>query len=248
MIQGTAALAVWRSKPIAWLCMESFCRMYPPKNKWELIIFEEEHSEQLGKEFFGNYDERLKKANCERIFYLTSSHKYPLSQKWIMMADNASSTSEYFCLCAADNYYSPYMLQDAEENIKLTDWFITPKGYFYDFHLDKILRYEFKHIIGLQMIARTEYVKQFPMDKFNRGVDTWFAMNILKHCNMIYDTTDHWKWILCTQGLNNISHIRGELIKDTQPPFFKTTAKLNDIVPIDITRRLKSLSRCLQLL
>lgn len=218
--------------------MESLCRQNPVDN-WELIIFEEEHNEQLKESFFYGYKDRLIKTGCKDIIYMTAYMKVPLSVKWKLIAQNSMKFSEAFILCATDNYYSPYMLQDAEKNIKDADWCITTKGYFYDFNYDKILKYNFLSSVGLQMVARTELVRNFPSEAVNQGVDMWFARNI---GNDILINNDHWDSILCTNGMNNISTERVKFFEDPQPPFFETDKELKDIVPPDIEKRIKLLT------
>jgi hypothetical protein len=214
--------------------------MNKPKDGWELIIFEEEQGlEQLNESFFRSYEGRLKKTGCKRMEYYSAPVKWPLSQKWIYMAVMASETSEYFCLCATDNYYSPFMLQDAEVHIKQADWIITTQGYFYDINLDKVIRYDFPSRIGLQMVAKTEKVRKFPMDIVNKGVDMWFSEQM--GYNIMIDPTDHWQQILCTNGMNTISTERIEFFKNPQPPFYETIKSLATIVPLDIYSRLKTL-------
>jgi hypothetical protein len=232
----SVALPVWKSKEIAWLCMESLCRMIKPESDWELIVFEEEHNEQLGYDFFNSYLGRLKKAGCIYIEYLTTFDKYPLSQKWIDIALASSLDSEAFCLCATDNYYSPYLLVDAERDIKKADWIITTKGYFYDFNYDKVLRFDWYSSVGLQMIANTKLVRKFPMEVVNKGVDMWFARNI---GNNSLINNDHWNEVLCTNGMNNISTERAEFFKEPLPPYYETNKTLEDIVPLDIVKKLK---------
>lgn len=240
----TVALPVWKSKDIAWLCMESLCRQ-KPVDEWELLIFEEVHKEALGQKFFHSYSDRLKETGCKRVEYQTSMEKYPLSMKWVMIARQSDKNSEAFCLCAADNYYDPHMLQDAERNIKKADWCITPKGYFYDFQTERVLRYDFATIVGLQMTAKTRLVRQFPMEEVNKGVDTWFARKLGLKGSIFLD--NYWQGILCTQGLNNISHERCKYFDDPQHPFYSTRKKLINIVPVDIYHRLTTLTRCLKL-
>jgi hypothetical protein len=244
----TVALPVWKSKDIAWLCMESLCRMHQPKSEWELIVFEEEHDEKLGAQFFESYYERMRDIGCRIIKMKTSIIKYPLSQKWIIMANMADKDSNVFCLCACDNYYSPYMLIDAEKYIKEADWCIFPRGYFYDFRLNKVLKYVNYSNIGLQMFAKTDKVRNFPMDSLNKIVDTWVANHISPNGNnMMMINSDHWKHILCTNGMNTISIERNDFFEDPQPPYFETEAKLSDIVPEDIAIKLKELCLKLQL-
>lgn len=245
MIRGTVALPVYNSKKIAWLVMESLCSMVKPKDEWELIIYEEKHETQLGPDYFSKYKERLNAAGCLHAKYLTLEYWRPLSLKWVEIAKAACDTSEYFSLCAADNYYSPYMLVDAEKNIKDYDWVVVPRGYFYDFRHDKLLRYEWPSPVGLQMTARTSLVRDFPMECVEKGVDTWFQSNI-KAGKMIDYSSDHWQQILCTNGFNNISHERGEYFKDPQPPFYDTNVQLKEILPDEIAKQIKKLSQCLR--
>lgn len=246
MIRGSVALPVWNSKAVAWLAMESLCRMYPPRDQWELIVFEEKHDEKLGEWFFRGYQERLRKVGCARLLFLSSEEKYPLSKKWLIIAHFAALTSKYYCLCAADNYYSPSMLMDAEKLIKKSDWVVTPRGYFYDFNFDKVLRYELFAPFGLQMIASTDKVRNLPAMEVNKGVDRWFSSYMGK--NMMIDmSSDHWGGTLCTNGFNNISKERYKFFEEVVPPYYPTKKKLNDIVPNDISKRLKTLSTCLRL-
>lgn len=245
MIKGTVALPVYNSKKIAWLAMESLCSMIKPRDQWELIIYEEKHDAQLGSMFFSKYKERLNAVGCLHAKYLTLENKRPLSRKWIEIAEVACDTSDYFCLCAVDNYYSPYMLVEAELNIQKYDWIAVPRGYFYDFNYDRVLRYEWPAPAGLQMTARTSLVRRFPMDVVEKGVDTWFQSNI-KTNKMIDYSSDHWTQILCTNGFNNISIERSEYFKDPLPPFYETDVQLNEIVPEKIAKRIKKLSQWLR--
>lgn len=239
MIKGTVALPVWKSKFIAWLCMESLCRQKKPKDGWELIVMEEKHDEQLTETFFRSYERKLRKVGCERILYYDPSVKWPLSQKWIFISVVASQTSEYFVLCATDNYYSRFMLRDAEKDIKNADWCVKVKGYFYDFNYDKVLRYNFPSSVGLQMVAKTELVRRFPLEEVNKGVDMWFAKNM--GSNMLIND-DHWDTILCTNGMNSISTERAEFFEDPIPPYYETDKELKDIVPDDIVKKLKMIT------
>lgn len=235
MIKGTVALPILDMPKITWLVMESLCAQIKPVDGWELVIFEDGIN-QLGEDFFYSYEERLSKAGCEQIKYFTSENRYPLSMKWVMIA--SQSEGEYFCLCAGDNYYSPYMLVEAEEYSKQADWCITTQGYFYDINLDIICRYNFYAPFGLQMTAKTELVKRFPMENINKGVDKWFSSHIKDQ--MIIESP-HWHKTLITNGMNHISYEREELFKDPMPPYYETDVTLEEIIPKSICQRLRSL-------
>jgi hypothetical protein len=169
------------------------------------------------------------------------------------MANVSAPTSEYFCLCGIDDYYHPCLLVEAELAIKQADWIVTPKGYFYDFHRDKIIMYHKTTLVGLHMTARTSLARKIPMDIRNIGVDGWFSYNIVKVgrrdngkliCYMSF--SEEWRHILCTNGMNNISKQRYSYFDDVRPPFYETDVKLHDIVPEDIYIRLKGITKSLK--
>lgn len=237
-------MPVYNSVAIAWLCMESLCRQNKPVEGWELIIYEEMHLTMLGESFFRKYEDKLKAVGCEKIVYLTSMEWVPLSQKWVHIARAASATSEYYCMCATDNYYQPNMLIESEKAIEEGDWNIVVKGYFYDFFMDKVVYYDLHSIMGLQMTASTKRVREFPMDVRRRGVDTWVASQFKNKVNII--ESEGWNHILCTNGLNNISDYRWQLIEKEEAPFYHTDTKMIDIIPGAICVRLWNLSRRLR--
>jgi hypothetical protein len=217
-----------------------------PTEGWELIVFEEIHLTMLGEAFFRGYEARLYAAGCENLTYLSEDYWVPLSQKWVLIAQAAAPTSEYYCMCAADNYYQPNMLCESERTIKEGEWSVVTKGYFYDFMLNKLVLYNYHSmpLIGLQMTAATDRVREFPMDVRFRGIDTWMASQFGNKVNII--ESEGWKHILCTNGMNNISNYRGQLIEAAEPPFNPTLTKMIDVVPGDICVRLWNLSRKIQ--
>jgi hypothetical protein len=237
MIKNTVALPVWNSVKIAWLCLESLCNQHKPNDGWELIICEEAQANYLGKEFFMGYQDRLKLVGCEKITCMEIREKTPLSIKWVKMSYIAAPTSQYFLLCAADNYYHPWMLQDIEKNMPPAEWFITTQGYFYDVNLKKLIQYKHLGSIGLQMAAKTSLVQRMPLEIKNRGVDGWFFKN-LHPAKIVRDPSDHWKFTLCTNGLNNISKSRHIFFTNPHGPFYNTTEVLQNIVPEDIYKRM----------
>lgn len=244
-IRGTVALPVWNSVRIAWLCMESLCRQERPVDGWELIIFEETFPNALGKEFYLGYQDRLKLVGCEKITYLTAFERIPLSMKWVKISYAAAPTSQYYILCAADNYYAPTMLQGVEKNVPSADWFITTQCYFYDFNLRKIIRYHYQGNIGIQMAARTALVQKMPLEIKNKGVDGWFFSR-LHPTKVIKDPSDHWKKSLCTNGLNNISKSRHIFFTNPRGAFLACSENLCNIVPDDICNRMLVLSNQLK--
>lgn len=245
----SVALPVWNSRRIAWLSMESLCRQIKPSDKWELVIFKD-GPDILGEEFFRSYEDRLSSVGCSRLNYIYSNARFSLPQKWVRIAKETNTESKAFIMCAADNYYHRWMLQDAENAIQQADWCIMPKGYFYDFSMDLVRFYHYNGIVGLTMVANTSMVRQFEISNLDRGVDGWFSQQMLKiahdkgellRCFM--DGTEHYKEMLCTNGLNNISTGRIRFLKDVVHPFYETDTKLENIVPADICERLRFISQ-----
>ena len=238
----SVALPIWNSKKIAWLCMESLCRQRTTV-KWEVIIFEEKHGEALGKVFYESYRDRLKKAGCIKLLYLTRDDRITLSEKWQIIAQACNKKSDMMCLCAADNYYHPYMIQDSHNaHTKGHDWFYTVKGYFLNFENGRIVIYN-RPIAetGLQMAIKTSLARRLaPGVKLYKNIDCW-----IKRCcnpkNPLIDKSEHWEGTLCTHGYNNISLKRGVPINGLLLWFFATDKTLKDIVPEDIIQNIKGL-------
>ena len=245
MIKGTVALPVYNSQQILWLCLESLCRQNPPVNEWELIVFEERHATQCGDQYIRKYLERLQAIGCKKYTYLTSTDRISLPQKWARIARKAHEDSEYFCLCAADNFYHPWLLVDSEQAVKKCDWFITTKGYFYDLRLKKMILYDYRGRIGLQMTASTPLTRDLPTATLSRGVDGWFFKN-LKPKKIILDPSDHWEKTLWTNGCNNISKARHKFFINPRSVYKPTNQILNNVVPDDIYNMIINLSNNLK--
>jgi hypothetical protein len=254
----SVALPVYNSKKIAWLPMESFCRQVDAPD-WELIIFEDGLN-QLGEAFFMSYESRLKGAGCVRVKYMDNSFKFPklplrrpLPQKWVMIANEASPKSSAFVMCAADNYYHKYLVSDANKAIRQADWCIMTKGFFYDFGLDAVRFYHYFGMVGLTMTARTSMVRQFEHSDLERGIDNWFSLQMMRVAGQktgmlktFMDNTEHYRGMLCTNGLNNISTGRINYLRSCLHPFYKTDVLLEDIVPEDICISLKGITESMK--
>ena len=238
----SVALPIWNSKKIAWLCMESLCRQRTTV-KWEVIVFEEKHGEALGKVFYESYRDRLKKAGCIKLLYLTRDDRITLSEKWQIIAQACNKKSDMMCLCAADNYYHPLMIQDSHNaHTKGHDWFYTVKGYFLNFENGRIVIYN-RPIAdtGLQMAIKTSLARRIPPGiKKYRTIDCW----VRRQCDPVkplIDNSDHWQWTLCTHGYNNISRKRGKSINEAKITFYPTSRKLKNIVPGDVIPKIEEM-------
>ena len=231
----TVALPIYNGKDIAWLCLESLKRQRDVDFDWELIIFEEEHDQQLGELYFFNT------GPCVKMIYITQKEKLSLGQKWYKIVQAADLESKVIVFCAADNYYHPYMLRDSMDAFKRgVDWFYTVKGFFYDFGSEKIILYGSRKKTGLQMAASLEIARKIPNRPRKRLVDIWLRNN-MKPQNPEMDMSGHWQETLFTHGYNIISSKRGEYFHNTKYPFRKTAEKLEDIVPLEVANRMKEM-------
>jgi len=229
----TVALPVYNGKEIAWLCLASLKRQIPGDFEWDLIVYEEEHEQQLGEEYFWGAG-----IGCN-VTYMTGPTRYTLGEKWHKIIQQSDSDGIVFC--AADNYYHPYMLLDSVAALSSgVDWFFTTKGYFYDFVSKKIILYNSHLKTGLQMAASMDIAKTVPNKPRKRIVDLWLRNNMHPQ-NPQIDTSDHWMGTLFTNGYNTISHKRGQYFDNVKNPFRKTDTRLEEIVPEEIVQRIKSM-------
>lgn len=230
----TVALPVYSGKDITWLCLESLKRQRDVDFEWELVVFEEEHGQQLGEKYFQDNRPTWTK-------YITDKRKHTLGEKWFRIVQESSEWSEVIVFCAADNYYHPYMLRDSLDAINRgVDWFYTVKGFFYDFGSEKIILYSARKKTGLQMAASLDIAKKIPNQPRRRLVDKWLRSH-MRPQNPGMDMSGHWQGTLFTHGYNIISSKRGEYFHNPKYPFRKVDERLEEIVPQDITKRIKSM-------
>ena len=235
-IEATVAMPVWDAKDIAWLSMESMCRQVNVSFGWELLVCEEKHAQQLHKDWFLGYQDRLEKVGCISIKYITQDTKLTLAEKWSLMGKAADKDSKFFALWAADDYSHKYRLIDSMEAMdKGHDWFSMGRSYFYDFITDKIILYRKvgRNGTGIQMCCATELARKLPMRRRAKIVDFWFARTANPQ-NILRDRSDHWRGTLCTNGFNTISKKRGRYFVKPVFPFNATDIKLEKIVPASI--------------
>ena len=224
----TVALPVWNAKDICWLSMESLCRQTYP---FELIVFEERHKNQLGRDWFFSWKDRLKE--CTRIVYLTADTKFTLAEKWCAIADYAES--EVFCLWGCDDWADPDMCRDAHESIKNGyQYAYETKGYFYHIKLKKMILYDIKKYKGLMQCVPTDKMKKITPIKKSSGVDRWIHDAIRPRK---VEMRTGMKQIVCTDGFNNISK-RTPFYSRPGKPFYETDKTLHDILPKEIVKRL----------
>lgn len=231
----TIALPVWNSQMIAWVSMESFCRQEGAV-PFELIVFEEQHAAQCGHEYFFTFGERLKEAGCTRILYMSCERKFSLAEKWCYIAREA--TSEAFCLCGCDDYYSKHMVRDAYAGIKEgCDYIYDTSAYFYSTTMRMMIVYDEVKEKGIMQCVPTAKMKRVRPEVKNSGVDSWIVGRI-KPRNKRINTQI--RDIVCTDGFNNISN-REPYYRKIARPFFSTSLTIFDVLPHDIAERLHAI-------
>lgn len=224
--------------PIAWLAMESLCRQITTAD-WELIVYEDS-DKPLGALFYSGYTDRLINAGCTRIIYEYSKERVPLNQKWLWMGEKANPNSMGLILQASDCYSEPHRIQTAHNAFVCGyDWIQTNIGYFYHIKTRKMMLYKDHACTSLNMAISMRQLKQMPRGKEKwSGVDFWLWSN-MRLPKIFYDLSENWKKGVDTDGYSRLSVNRKLQYWNPQPPFFKTTAKIQDVLPADILKQLR---------
>ncbi len=252
VIELSVGLPVYRGKHIAWLALESLCRQKMSLDiKWELVIIEEEY-ECFSEEKFMEYAPRLEEVGCSRISYSLLKKWIPLSEKWKMIGDKVSDTSQVFALHAADNYSQPYRLIETYNIIikENYDWVSSPMGPFYDIPTGTLVVHDKRHsaaMKGLNQAIKTQFVKVFPDASEIRGLDSYFTSNSIRYCKEIekrkfinkHNTSENWRYGIFTNGLNNLTKGRLEQMRGHKNFNRSIKMSIDEILPPDIVERLK---------
>jgi hypothetical protein len=243
-IDITVALPTWESKNIVWLQLESLCRQ-ETQYTWELIVCEEQTPNMMGKDMLSSYKERLNKAGCISITYLALEKWVPLSQKWVIIANNAKGNS--FILAASDNYSPPNRLEISHQKIlEGFNWVDVQEGLFYNVNTGDTATYKlppnYISKTGLFMCTKIEYIKNLREPWPKSGIDNWIRNQVTIEPR--FQLKGNLKG-LHTDGVNKISHTRKDMYSNTknyyQIPFHTPEQKLEEILPLDILKKLKSL-------
>lgn len=246
MIELSVALPVFNSKRIAWLAVESLCRQKNIDFEWELIIAEEQDENRFGSKAFLSYSERLSQVGCVRFKYIKLQNWIPLGQKWKLLGQNCSDTSEVFLLQAVDCYSEPKRIKTTHDLIvnDRYDWIQNKRGLFYNLRTKKHILYDDTQMnqrCGLNMATKAEYIKALPDNDRKAIVDGWLYNNIKpKNPFSIINSYD-WMYGVDTHGLNNISKKREKFFNTIEPPFVETKLHIRNLLPKDIFDRLNTL-------
>ena len=243
-IDITVALPTWNSKNIIWLQLESLCRQ-ETQYTWELIVCEEQTPDMMGTNMLSFYEEGLNRAGCVNITYLALEDWVPLSQKWVLIANNAKGTS--FILAASDNYSPPNRLEISHQKIlEGFNWVDVKKGLFYNIHTGDIATYKLPHNhiskTGLFMCTKTEYINNLTGPWPKSGIDNWIRSQVTIEPRFQFENSFLG---LHTDGANKISHSRKTMYSNSKDlyksPFYPPEQKLKEILPNPILEKLKSL-------
>lgn len=253
----TAAVPMFRSKDIGWLCLEGLSRQEGVDFEWELIVMEEETLDPMGIDAVESYRGRLEKVGCTKVTYVPLAEWIPLGLKWHRMAQMADS--EGFMLVAADDYAQPQRLLTTHKLLKGdAEWVQTPKGPFFDTVLGNFVLFDYAHTFGnpcaLNMACLTKLAKMIPASDQVRNVDSWFYKSIVtklrRKLNIVWDKTEGWRHGVYTNGFNNISQARvaqmggnrqGKPILPYRDPTEDEPQSLEDCVPKDVAKRLRNI-------
>ncbi len=246
MIKLSVALPVFNSKRIAWLAMEGLCRQENIDFEWELVIAEEQGEGMFGSKAFLSYKERLEKVGCKRFCYIKLNEWIPLGQKWKLIGQNCSDTSEAFILQAADCYSEPKRLKTTYEKIVKGgyDWIQNKSGLFFDLSTKRHILYQDVEVAqkcGLNMATRVDCIRKLPNNDRKAIVDGWLYSNIKPKKPLSIIDTDDWKYGVDTHSLNNISKKRGKFFNNITFPFVSTDLSIRSYLPKDIVTRLYNL-------
>jgi len=253
MIELTVALPSYRGKYIMWLALESLCRQKQIDFEWELVVIEEEF-ECFSEQKLLKYSKRLKKVGCSKISYTKLKEWIPLSQKWKMIAEKISDSSKVYILQAADCYSHPYRLIETYDIIinQDYDWVLSTIGPFYDIPTGKLVVYDRRkkdtiEYTGLNMAIKPYFIKGLPESEKRSGVDGFIVENSMKFCKKInnrefkmkQNKSENWRYGVDTNGLNNISRSRLNLMR--KHPTYNRDIKMNinEIIPPDVVKKLK---------
>jgi len=256
----TAALPMYRGRPIGWLALESLCAQEGIDFDWELIVMEEtpEGADPMGEDAIMEYEARLQAVGCRRIIYLGIDKWVPLSTKWVRIAQVANSDG--LLLVAADNYAPPNRLADSHAHLTAgAHWVQCGYGLFYDIFLRSLAVYDWprcpRAVTAICMAAPTHLVRGVTQPDASRHVDGWLYRGVaaqVGHVRMAWSETLEWKRGLLTNGLNNISSRRAAMMIEGRddrrgkpspfrPPVDGEPSSIEECLPPEVCERLLSL-------
>lgn len=238
-IEVTVGLPLFNADKIYWLALEGLCNQKNVTFKWELLICEEKHSNQVEREKIRDYVGRLKEVGCVQVVYVELDEWVNLTTKWRRMFEFTEETSKAFFLQAADCYSQENRLRDSYDLIKCgCDWVDYTNGYFYNIATDEVIKYNANALTNLDMAFSTKNISRVPSRHKNKGIDK----HLFQHLNIKEKKTLERLGGVDTDGHNNISKRRSRFYRNTKEPFTTTQKSINEIgLPNYIVERLTNL-------
>lgn len=202
----TAAMPLYNSANIFWLCLEGLCNQQTTV-PWEAVICEDPSTNTCGADYISKYEQRLRDAGCVDIKYIKLKKWVPLGTKWVTIAKYAEG--ERFMLTASDDFSPPDRIEQTCKYLKNEMlWFDYRRGLFYDIPTGKSASYSSKwpHT-GCWMSTKTDMVRKLEIPGPAKYVDGWMQQG-LQIPHKYKKTFDVEAKGFHTDGLNNISHAR----------------------------------------
>jgi hypothetical protein len=246
MIELTVGLPLYNAGMIAPLALEGLMRQESIDFEWELIVAEEQGPKMFGEINIDNCMDNLRKVGCSRLIYIPLYDWVSLGEKWKLIANKASSDSKAFLLQAGDSFAQPYRLKSSHQALveEGYDWYKSNIGLFYNIRTEKTILYndrELKQGAGINIGMLTKDIINKVPNEFRRAiVDGWLYNNI-KPQKVYTDISMYFVNGVDTHGYHNISHKRGKFFEDIKFPFEPTILRIEDNLPEEIVKFLKSL-------
>lgn len=225
-IEATVGLPLYNANNIYWLALESLCNQEGIDFNWELLICEEKHENQVGREAIRDYVGRLKKVGCVQVVYIELDDWVNLTDKWIKMFRFTDIDSKAFFLQASDCYSQPKRLKESFDLIKSgIDWVDYTDGYFYNIHTKQLIKYNANTVTNLDMAFSTKNINRVPRREKNKGIDKhlYTSLKVRRKRTLKRETG------LDTDGHNNISKRRVRFYNNIKAPFTSTQNTIKDI-------------------
>ena len=239
----TVALPVYKRKPIAWVALESLSKQMTSQ-PWELIVCEEIHDGQCGRDYFFDYSDRLGQAGCKNIQYIELSAWVNLPEKYRIMAQQANG--ELFLLQASDSWSDPGRLERTWKTLQEYDWTNDTKTHFFEIGTGRMIMFDLSlhkakaNAVGIACGMKTEIIRTLPQSDYVSGIDGFMYQHFHEQGAKFCKETRLFK-NLEFQGINNIIAHRSIFYDDVKHPYCSAQLTAADILPGDVIERLKDI-------
>ena len=209
---------------------------------WELVIAQEDNKLKIDKnkifELFNNTH-----TQCVCLKFINIKEWIPLSAKYLIIFENISHHSICSLFSASDDFFYNKRIEKTynefhkNKNIKM---YTNNYGFYYNFESKKFYGYSKQlqsnrsNAMSLEFAFSNTLISTIKVDHLRfRWVDSWLYNALFKD-NIKYDdriSSMYYKTIidddtynsLMTDGINNISVGRDDLMIQYKPPFYKLT-------------------------